>query len=234
MLNVRKWPSLLLLILLSYVHISGNYEDNNHNNNALLNQQPCLSSPFSCPSRLHVSQTAHGSRTTHALDARTPTRELHARSPVGSKPALELRSAVVPARSPQPSQGEAKLPAASHRDRNGRQRARTKTHAKHGKAGNQSHARRKEGQAGQLTRPNFHPDIQYTVHVWCVPLLFASPTVHTYCLVLLLSEPPRASPIHRVPVHALRVRSGWPRWRELSHAPVRNIPSCCGAVWCDL
>ena len=34
---------------------------------------------------------------------------------------------------------------------------------------------------------------------------------------------------NRVPAHALRVQSGWPRWRELSHAPVRD-KSCCGTV----
>lgn len=138
---------------------------NNHNNHAQLNQQPCLSSPFSCPSRFHVSQTGHGSRTTHTLNARTPTRELHARSPAGEQALASPRASKrrrTRARSPQPSQGEAKS-SLLHRDRDGRQAAcANETHAKHGKGtlGNQSHARRKEGQAGLVvTRPNFHSDI---------------------------------------------------------------------------
>ena len=60
---------------------------------------------------------------------------------------------------------------------------------------------------------------------------------------LLLSDPikelppidliPPARARNRVPAHALRVQSGWPRWRELAHTPVRD-KSCCGCVWCDL
>ena len=111
-------------------------------------------------SRFHVPQTAHGSRTTHlaTLNARTPTRELHARSLVRLPKKSSSFEAPSYPRSPQlGGQGKAKqsCPAGWLRciaigtASSAAQHARTKrTQARQPR--NQSHARRKEGQAGQV------------------------------------------------------------------------------------
>lgn len=168
-LNVREQPSLPLSILLPHVHISSN----NHNNNALLSQQPCLSSPFFLSSLLpcrpdftcHRQLTVHAPPTpTHTLNARTPTRELHARSP--ARQALELRSAVVPARSPQPSE-PAKAKRSSlllHRDRNGSVRERN---ARKARQGRQSIPRTPQRGAGRAACSTQFPPLRRTLCV-CV------------------------------------------------------------------
>ena len=134
---------------------------------------------------VQISRVTDSSRFTHhphtpTLNARTPTRELHARSP--ARQALELRSAVVPARSPQPSE-PAKAKRSSlrlHRDRNGSVRERNARKARQGRQSIPRTPQRGAGRAGQLARPNFHHSDVHSACV-CVPL-FASPT---YCLLLL-------------------------------------------------
>jgi hypothetical protein len=161
------------------VHISSN----NNNINALLNPHCTALSllPFllaGVSSSFHVPQTAHGSRTT-TLNARTPTRELHARSLacLPKKPS-SFQAPSYPRSPPQLGQGKAKqikavllhcciaigtgtAPAQHARERNARKQARQSRQAD--LAINQSHARRKEGQAGQVatrpSRPNFHSSI---------------------------------------------------------------------------
>jgi hypothetical protein len=128
-----------------------------------------------------------------------------------------------------------------HRDRNGRQLAacaNENARKARQRTGNQSHARRKRGagRAGYYS-PQF-PLGHTPLHVCCMPLAAVRRPYCTYCLLLLLvSEPPPRPPFDRVPAHALRVQSGWPRWRELAHAPVRDIPIVLRAAalsWCDL
>ena len=137
--------------------------------------------------------------------------------------ASELRSAVVPARSPQPSWPRQSCcwELRSHRDRNGSTRV-NETHAKHGNQSiNPTHAA-KRGKQGIviLLVPISTPACA------CIP---PSAAVGRYCSPMY-HEPRALSLIARVPAHALRVQSGWPRWRELAHAPVRDIPSCCAAA----
>ena len=227
-----------------YAHTSGDSDNNNnndHENTALLNPQPCLSSPFSCP--VQTSRVTDGSRFTHhPHPERTHAHARTARSFALASPRASKRRRTR-ARSPQPSQGEAKS-SLLHRDRDGRQAACANENARKARQsllGNQSHARRKEGQAGlAVTRPNdSHSDIPsacmlHAARCCSPPLLHilplpaaGSPKNHHHHL----------PPFDRVPAHALRVQSGWPRWRQLAHAPVRDVLIVLRAAalsWCDL
>ena len=203
-------------------------------------------------SSFHVPQTAHGSRTT-TLNARTPTRELHARSLacLPKKP-LSFQAPSYPRSPPQLGQGKANqsCPAALlHRHRNGTSpaRARTKrTQASTAKqagnlAINPTHAAKRGKQGKSLLVPISTP--AYALHVCvcvcvCMRILHCrccSPPLHTVlpgCSVALRTTKSSSS-ICRVPAHALRVQSGWPRWRELSHAPVRDNHRACLGATCD-
>lgn len=118
---------------------------------------------------VQISRVTDSSRFTHhphtpTLNARTPTRELHARSP--ARQALELRSAVVPARSPQPSE-PAKAKRSSlllHRDRNGSVRERN---ARKARQGRQSIPRTPQRGAGRAACSTQFPPLRRTLCV-CV------------------------------------------------------------------
>jgi hypothetical protein len=162
-------------------------------------------------SSFHVPQTAHGSRTT-TLNARTPTRELHARSLacLPKKP-LSFQAPSYPRSPPQLGQGKANqsCPAALlHRDRNGTSpaRARTKrTQASTAKqagnlAINPTHAAKRGKQGKSLLVPISTP--AYALHVcvcvcvcacaYCTAAAVRRPYI-LYCLAARwLSEPPRA------------------------------------------
>lgn len=205
-------------------------------------------------SSFHVPQTAHGSRTT-TLNARTPTRELHARSLacLPKKP-LSFQAPSYPRSPPQLGQGKANqsCPAALlHRDRNGTSpaRARTKrTQASTAKqagnlAINPTHAAKRGKQGKSLLVPISTP--AYALHVCvcvCVhahtalPLLFAAPT---YCTAWLLGGSPNHQELQFHLSGACTCTTSSKRMAALAGARPRTCPRhsivlCCGAVWCDL
>jgi hypothetical protein len=135
----------------------------------------------------HVPQTAHAPP---PPNARTP----RARTARSLRPP---RSAVAP--------GWLVL----HRDRNGTANASNQSHA-HAPASLRVRKLERGNSAGQ-----FHTEVAPYLKVISTP---AGLHVHAHIYQEESSSPsfdraPASSPFDRVPAHALRVQSGWPRWR---------------------
>lgn len=144
------------------------------------------------------------------------------------------------ARSPQPSQGEAKS-SLLHRDRDGRQAACANENARKAR---QRHPRqsiprtpqRGAGRAGYYSS-QFPLGHTLCMYVACRSLLFASPTVHTACCCCCSPnhhhDLPSIGCLHMHYEFKADGRAGG----SFAHAPVRDIPIVLRAAalsWCDL